>query len=58
LKWRDGKLSERDIQRLLFRQLKGFGYEATFHDLPDSSHSSLSDEAVQVVVDAITSATG
>jgi pimeloyl-ACP methyl ester carboxylesterase len=49
----DGKLSFRDVQRLLLRQLKAFGYEATFHDLPDSSHSSLSDEAVQVVVDAI-----
>jgi acetyl esterase/lipase len=53
LKWRDGKLSERDIQRLLFKQLKGMGYEATFRDLPDSTHSSLSDEAVQMVVDAI-----
>jgi acetyl esterase/lipase len=54
----DGKLSLTDIQRLLVRELKSLGYEATFHDLPDSSHSSLSDEAVQVVVDAITSATG
>lgn len=49
----DGRLSLTDIQRLLFRQLKSLGFEATFHDLPDSTHNSLSDEAVQVVVDAI-----
>jgi len=49
----DGKLSQTDVQRLLLRELKRFGYETTFHDLPDSSHSSLSEEGVQVVVDAI-----
>lgn len=49
----DDGLNERDVQRLLSRRLKSLGYEAAFHDLPDSSHSSLSEEAVQVVVDAI-----
>jgi acetyl esterase/lipase len=49
----DGELSERDVQRLLLRRLKGLGYEATFHNLPDSSHNFLSEAGVQVVVDAI-----
>ena len=43
--------------RLLLRHLKSLGYEATFHDLPDSTHNALSEEAVQVAVDAILQST-
>ncbi len=49
----DGVVSEREAQRLLYDQLQSLGYQATFHDLPDSSHSFLSEAGVQVVVDAI-----
>jgi hypothetical protein len=49
----DEKVTERESQRLFYDRLKGLGYEATFHDLPASDHVNLSDEALQMMAEAI-----
>jgi acetyl esterase/lipase len=49
----DGRLDVADVSELLFRRLQGLGFPAAFHLLPDSSHGSLSDEAYEILFDAI-----
>jgi hypothetical protein len=49
----DGVVLMREAQRLLYGRLQSLGYQVAFHDLPGSSHTYLSEAAVQVVVDTI-----
>lgn len=49
----DGVVEMRETQRLLYGRLQNLGYEVSFHHLPHSTHDSLSEAGMQVVVEAI-----
>ena len=49
----DGRLDMREMQALLLHRVDALGYEASLDTLPESDHTSLSEEGLQVLVDVI-----
>ena len=49
----DGVVTELEAQRLLHGRLLSLRYQAAFHVLPDSSHTSLTEAGLQLLVAAI-----
>lgn len=49
----DGRLDMSEMQALLLHRLEALGYDVSLETLPGSDHTSVSEEGLQVLVDAI-----